>query len=674
MRRGTTPWAALGAIGSPQAMAAAIAAAALLAMVLPLPALIVDMLLALSMGLAVGVLLVALAAPDPARLTAFPPVLVLAGLGRIVLCLCVSRLIMGTGHAGALALTLSRTLSGEDAIAGVGLVVVLAVVQLVMITAGVGRMAEVAARFALDAMPGRQMSLDSAVGRGQLSAIDAREQNRAIEEEAGFYGAMDGAGRLLRGEAVAATAIILVTALVAGARGASQASGIAEAATWYATLAAGHGLVILLPGLLTGAAAAVVVARSASGSGLLEQAGGQMLTGVWPLTAGAIALLALGLVPGVAKVPTLIAAVALGSGAWWRGAHGEAWFRPRAQAGGMRPRDDALNIEVGMGLLDLVEGAGGLAERLGRRRDEMSDQLGFHLPPVTVRDSIDLRATEYAISFRSRTMARGVVRPHRLMAVSPSAGVTPDVGRPGQLADGRQGVWVAEDDATSLAGLHYALLTPVEVILNHFAVAVRAESAELFDLEAATWVLEELSSAHPEVMREARGAGITASLLRQTGGKLLAAGLPLLQPLSIVEALVEAAPETTDPETLAVRCRPSLAGMITDYLAPQGRLHALELAPALQDELADSAHRTEHGTAAALPPERAQAWTETLGQVASEHGWGRPLVVMCEPRALLPLQDLCARTPWQLIAATPLDLTPTVTVEFVARLAPEMLT
>ena len=307
--------AAARTVSSPHAGAALLAAVALLALVLPLPGFVVDLLLALSMGAAVGALLVALAAPDPGRLTSLPPALVLASLARIVLCLCVSRLILVTGEGSPLVLTLGRALSGSDPVAGIGLLVVLAVVQLVMITAGVGRMSEVAARFALDAMPGKQMGLDTALGRGQVSAEEAREQVRRLEQEANFYGALDGAGRLLRGEAVATVAVVALTAIAAAARALGAATPAAEVAGHYATLATGQGMVIILPALLAGAATAVVVVRSASGSALLEELGGQKLLGAWPLGAAAAALLVVGLLPGVAKAPMLVSALALGGAA-----------------------------------------------------------------------------------------------------------------------------------------------------------------------------------------------------------------------------------------------------------------------------------------------------------------------------------------------------------------------
>jgi flagellar biosynthesis protein FlhA len=661
---------ALRALGSQQALAVALAVAALVVVALPLPALVVDLLLALSMGMAVGTLVVALMSPAPARLASLPATLVLGALARIALCLCVSRLILSTGEGGALTSTLGNVLSGGDAIAGLGLLVALAVIQLVMITAGVGRMSEVAARFALDAMPGRQMALDTAVGRGQVSADEARETATGIEQEASFYGAMDGAGRLLRGEAVATVAIVALTAIAGGIRGASDSADIGATASHFALLAVGQGLVIILPALVASAAAAIVVTRSASRSGLLQQTGDEMLVNAWPLVAGAVALLAVGLAPGVAKVPVLIAAGALGVGAWRLRARTDAPPEPDRQSA---TQTSELLIETGLGLLDIIEGPEGLAAQVVEARHELNAALGFPMPPTTVSDSIDLRATEFTVSFRGATIAQGIVRPQRVLALPPSAGAAPDVGRPGELADGRAGVWVTSSQARSLASVGYELLTPVAVIVADMQVAVRRRAAELFDLETATRLFEAIERGHPAVVRAARGAGLTAALLRQVGGRLLECCLPMRDPLAVIEALVEGLAESTDPETLAFACRPRLAGMISAGVAPQGRVRALELAPELQQELVDCVHRSETGAVAALPPERLATWVDALDDLGREYAWGQALVVMCEPRALPALAHLCARTCSELIALTSSDLTPTVTVEFVARLTPDLL-
>ncbi len=671
----TALWAGHG----PQALAAVVAAGVLLALLVPVPAVVLDTLLALSLGAAAGVLLVALMADEPTRVGTLPSVLVLSSLARIVLCLCVTRLILVAGEGGGLVTTLGGLVSGADAVAGVGLLIVLAVVQLVMVTAGVGRIAEVAARFALDALPGKQMGLDTALSQGQVSPAEARGEVQRLEQEANFYGAMDGASRFLRGEAVATVVIVLLTAAGGGLR-AVAAGNAAEVARHYGLLATGQGLVTILPALLMGAAAAVMVSRAASGAGLMVDVASQGLLSSWPLAAGAVVLLVLGVVPGVAKVPTLVTGAALALGAWWL-----SRSRPRSAMVGGQPSSEReteaaqaageseLSIELGMGLLGLIEEAGNLTELLPAVRAELSDSLGLTVPPIAVRDSLELGATEYRIVFRAATLGRGIVRPQRLLAVAPRAGVTPDAGMPAELADGRSGVWVTDEDAATLAERGYALLSPAEAIAENLRTALRRRAADVFDLERAAQLLRQLETTHPGAMREARSAGLTAALMSQVGGVLLRAGVPLRDPLSVVEGLAEALPEERDPERLALRVRPRLAGMMADYLARDGRLRAVELAPELEDELARSAYRSGEATVAALPPERAAAWVQALDQLGKEYGWGQRLAVICDPKCLQPLQSLCAQVQAELIALQPADLTGTAEVEFLTRLSPESL-
>ncbi len=669
----TTAWPTVG----PQVVGLALAAAAMLVPVVPLPATVVDLLLAVSLGTAAGVLLLALATPDPARLTSMPPLLVLTSLARIVLCLCVTRLVLVAGTGGGLVQTVGTVAGAGDPVAGVGLLVVLVIVQLVMVTAGVGRMAEVAARFALDALPGKQMGLDTAVGGGHLSAREAQGEVARLEQEANFYGAMDGAGRLLRGEAVAAAVIVALTGIAGAARALGAGTDLAEAARHYAVLATGQGLVTVVPALVMAAAAAVMVSRSAHGSPLVDELGAQMIVGPWPLAAAAVALIGLGLVPGVAKLPSLLGGVALAAGAWWLGT------RPERGDGGLAPSGGGdgqaaqptghLVIELGMGLLELVEESGELMELLPATRRRCSEELGFLTPSVTVRDSVDLRATEYALVFRAGTLARGTVRPGRILAVPPLAGAMPDVGRPAELPDGRAGVWVAPEQTRELAAMDYELLTAAQALAEHLRIALRRHAGQIFDLERASEALTALWREHPTLRGAAETAGMGVPVFRHVCGELLRTGVPLHDRLSIVEGIIEALPGGGDPERIALEVRPRLAAMLSDHLAVDGRIRAIVIAPELEDELAAAAHREGGHTVAALMPARAGAWVDLLDQVGSEHGWGRPVAVVVEPDGLLPLVSLCRQArPW-LVAVRAIDLAPEARVEYVARLEPEQL-
>ncbi len=668
-------WAGLAA--GPRLLAALVAVAAVLALLVPLPPLLVDLLLALSLGAAAGVLVVALAAREPVALSSMPPLLVLTSLGRIVLCLCVARLVLVSGDGGTLVPTLGLLAGAGDGVAGIGLLVVLAIVQVVMVTTGVGRMAEVAARFALDALPGKQMGLDTAVSAGHMSSGDARAEVQRLEREANFYGAMDGAGRLLRGEAVTAIVIVALTALVGVGRAIGDAAPLGEAARGYAVLATGHGLVTILPALVMAAATALMVSRSAGASPLVEELGQQMLVSPWPLVAGAVALVGLGLFPGVAKLPTLIGGALLAAAAWWlsRWGAGEGPPPPGEEPtrGRVAEPQAELALELGMGLLDLVERPEGLMEMLPAMRRRLSAQLGFSIPAIVVRDSLELGATEYAAAFRGGLLARGTIKPGRTLAVAPAAAATPDVGRPAELPDGRTGVWIAADEGDRLVQMGFTLMTAQEALVEHLAIALRRSAPEIFDLERAARLLDELRADHPALASAADAAGLSPALFRRVCGELLWGGIPLRDPLSVFEGVIEALPETDDPEELALRVRPRLAGMLSEHLATEGTIRAVLLAPALEEELANAAYR-EHGrTLAAMLPARSAAWVGLLDQVGREYGWGNPLPVVVEPSGVMALQSLCRQARPELIAVRGVDLSPRAEVEYVARLEPGQL-
>jgi len=666
--------ATAGIEAGPQLIGVVVAIAALLALLLPVPALVVDLLLALSLGAAAGVLVVALATSDPLSLTSMPPLLVLSSLGRIVLCLCISRLILIGGEAGTLVATLGAASAGKDAIAGLGVLIVLAVVQVVMVTSGVGRMAEVAARFALDALPGKQMGLDTAVSAGQMPAQEARAEVQRLEREANFYGAMDGAGRLLRGEAIATIVIVALSAIAGAARSAGGDASLLDALGHSVILATGQGLVTLLPALIMAAAAALMVSRSAGASPLVEELGSQMLMSPWPLVAGAIALVGLGLFPGVAKLPTLLGGAILAGAAWWLNASKAESSSDFAVAEQRSPRQPQFTLELGMGLLNLLEGPDGLMEALPALRRRSSEQLGFAIPPIVVRDSLELGATEYAVVFRAGALARGRIRPGRTLAVAPHAGATPDIGTVAELPDGRTGVWVTPEEAGELAQVGFVLMTPTEVLMEHVHMAVRRHASELFDLECAAGLLTELRHTHPALISAADAAGLGPGLFRRVCGELLWGGIPLRDPVSVVEAVVEALPDVKDAEQLALRARPRIAGMISDYLMTDGKIRALLPSPELQEELADAAYREGDRTVAAMMPARSAAWVALLDQLGSEHGWGRPLAAIAEPRSLLALQSLCRRTAAELVAVRAIDLTPDVELDYVARPETDRLT
>jgi len=389
----------------------------------PLPAWVVDVLLAANLAGATGLLLMAILTPRPVELSTLPSMVVLSSLARVLLTLAVARLVVTSGHAGYLAVTLAGVAGLNNPVASLGCLLTLAVVQFVVVTAGVTRLAEVAARFALDALPGKQLIMESA-GRGKAEASASTATD--LEREANFYGAMDGAARFLRGETIAVVAIVALTPLVRLAAVGLQGEG------WQglALAVAGHGLIILIPALLVGAAAAIMVARASASSGLAEEVSQQLFGSPAVIFGVALACLVLALVPGVAKLPLLAVAVGLAIWGWFLAVRStEPKGETAAQLATTEAPSSAVapQLQLGWGLLDLLEdGERPLLDELARLREEMSAHLGFSLPGFVVADSEKLEIDQYQIVFRGSVLGSGYLRLSRKLATAPRAELLPD--------------------------------------------------------------------------------------------------------------------------------------------------------------------------------------------------------------------------------------------------------
>ncbi len=625
---------------------------------IPLPALVVDLLLAANLAAAVVLLTVALVSPRPVELSAFPTVIVLTSLVRILLCLAVGRLIVTAGQAGGLATTLAQVAALNNPVASLGTLVTVGIVQFIVVTAGVGRLAEVGARFALDALPGKQLALDSAFSGQRISEAESRQRATRLETEANFYGAMDGAARFLRGETVAILVIVALTPVV------RLLTGELSPGDWsnLALLTAGHGLIILLPALLSGAAAAVMVARAGSTSPLIAEVTGQFLHRPGPVVAAAAACLLLALVPGMAKLPLLVVAVGLGVWGWllMRGEvpSSEAETAPESEAAATAaPVTTTPQILVGWGLLDLLaDGGVQFLEELAQLRRQLSSQLGFALPAFTIRDSSELGVNEYSFVLRGSTVGRGEAHLSRRLAIGQELEAVPPDGLPTTLPDGRPATWVTPEQEQGLPADDWELLPARQAILTHLRRILRQHAAELFDIQRAAEVIDALRPTHPAAVAEAEAAGLTTSLLAAVGQELLKKGLPLADYLSLTEALTEELKTTTDVRELSDAARRAMQGTNTQLLAPKGVLYALQLSADVEERLTSVAG-SQQTTEAVLPPEQAAAWRQLLTNLVARYRRPQhPIALLCSSRVRRALEQVANQFVPDLVVIEPNEL------------------
>jgi flagellar biosynthesis protein FlhA len=610
-------------------------------MVVPLPPLAIDLLLAVSISLALVILMVSMYIQQPLEFSTFPSVLLVVTLFRLALNVASTRLILLHGHEGPAAAGHVIQAFGNFVVGGsyvVGLVVflILVVINFAVITKGAGRIAEVAARFTLDAMPGKQLAIDADLNSGLVTEREARARRRAIEEEADFYGAMDGASKFVRGDAVAGLVIAAINILGGFFIGVvQQGADVETAAQTYTVLTIGDGLVSQLPALLISTAAGIIVTRAASGADLGSEVTGQLLMSPRVLWLVSGILGAFALLPGLPFLPFVALAGATGglalSGPAGRRAAGGA---AEAALPAVRPKDDrpeallpldVMELEVGFELVPLVDpaaggpaapGGGDLVERIRTLRRQLALEMGFIVPPVHIRDNLQIKPSEYVIQLRGVEVARGELRSGSSLAINPGTVQAPVPGVPTrEPAFGLEALWITpqERERALLAG--YTVVDGATVIITHLTEVIRRHAHELLGRQETQQLLDGLARSQPKVVEELVPQQLSVGGVQKVLQNLLREGVPIRDLGSILEALADHAPRTKDPEALTEHARQALSRSITRRLqGPDGSLALVTLGAPVERLLLDALERTEDGAALALEPAVVQRLLARLGE------------------------------------------------------------
>ena len=587
--------------------------AILMVMLLPLPRFVLDLLLSFDITLSVIILLVGLQVRRPIEFSVFPSILLVITLFRLSLNIASTRLILlhgneGAGAAGEVIRAFGNFIVGGNYTVGLVVFSILVIINFVVVTKGAGRVAEVAARFTLDAMPGKQMSIDADLNAGVINEADARRRRREISEEADFYGSMDGASKFVRGDAIAAVIIVFVNIIGGLAIGILQ-QGMSPglAAQTYTVLTVGEGLVAQIPALIVSTAAGIVVTRAASDTDLGGEMTRQLLTSPKPVGMAAGILLALGLVPGLPHVAFL----ALGSALAWVAYHLHLREQvqavptptpsmPKAEEGQTRVIPlDLMEVQVGYGLIGLVEGTQGTAllDRIKALRRQFAESMGFVVPPIHIRDNLQLRPNEYAIMLKGVEVAKADVVPGHLLAIDPGTGQRGLVQgiATKEPAFGLPALWVPEDAREQAQMAGYTVVDAGSAIATHLSELIKRHGSELLGRQEVQTLLDEVGKSHPKLVEELIPTLVPLGTVVRVLGNLLKEGIPIRDLRSILEAISDHATTTKDAEVLTEYARQALARTITkQYLAPDGSLQVITLDPRLDRSLAEQA--------AALPP------------------------------------------------------------------------
>ncbi|NUO47475.1 MAG: flagellar biosynthesis protein FlhA, partial [Polyangiaceae bacterium] len=597
-----------------------------LMMVLPLPAFLLDGLLTLSVALSIGVFLTALYIETALEFSAFPAFVLVATLLRLSLNVATTRLILlhgaeGHGAAGQMVEAFGRFVVGGNIVVGLAVFLILVVINFVVITKGAGRVAEVAARFTLDAMPGKQMAIDADLSSGLIGPDQARDRRKSLEREADFFGAMDGASKFVHGDAVAGlliTAINLIGGLVLGLAGGMD---LAAAAETFSILSVGDALLAQIPALLVSAASGIVVTRSATGEQLgrafVSQLAGRKASVA--ITAGIMTIL--GLLPGMPTIPCLGLGVALfmlarklPSSSETKTADGAAaapGAAPAEPKKGSREDIDTqlgletLTLELGYELVPMVDASlgGTLLDRVVALRQEIARECGIVVPPVHVCDSMDLPPATYRVLLLGNEIGRGECRAGRVLAIESDGAAPPIDGEPTKDPAFQQAArWIATRDREMAEALGYTVVDHPSMVATHLGEMLRANSSKLVGRQEAQHLLEVLAKAAPklvdEVVPNLLPLGDVVRVLRN----LLGERVSVRDMRTIMEALADAAPQTKDTEQLTELARERLAAHISSrFLGADRSIAAIALDPRVEDVLRRLLRDIAAGTGAIDP-------------------------------------------------------------------------
>jgi flagellar biosynthesis protein FlhA len=655
-------------------------------MLVPLPPLLLDLLLTSNLALSLMTLLIGMYILRPLDFSLFPSLLLILTLFRLSLNVASTRLILlhgsdGTQAAGEVIHAFGRFVVGGNYVVGAVVFLILVVIQFVVITKGAGRIAEVAARFTLDAMPGKQLAIDADLNAGLVTDAEARGRRREIAREADFYGAMDGASKFVRGDAVASiiiTAINIVGGLVIGV--AQMRMELFEALTTYTLLTIGDGLVTQIPALIVSTAAGIVVTRAASESELAVAVTQQFAGHHRALLITAATLLILGLIPGLPKAPFLLMAAVTGTVAYSglkepkRGAELPATSAPAGATGPEKVEKllalDPLELEVGYSLIPLVDpGQGGdLLDRVRLVRRQFATDLGFVVPPVRIRDNLQLKPVAYAIKVRGLVVAQGEILVGHFLAMNPGTATEPIAGvATTEPTFGLPAQWISADERERAQVLGYTVVDPSSVITTHLTETIRRHARDLLGRQEVQGLLDVIKPSHPSVVETLVPNLLPLGTVQKVLQNLLAEGVSIRDLALILEALADAAPATKDPVVLTEYVRQGLGRTICRELtAGDGVLKVFTLSPALEQRLADALAEGDQGRYLALEPRTAQRVIEAIAKtIGTEPPDGTP-VVLCGPVIRPHLRRLTERYLPHLAMLSYNEIGPEVTLKALA--------
>ncbi len=650
--------------------------------IIPMPTFLMDLLLATNITFSMVIILVSIYVVEPLELSIFPSLLLFATLFRLGLNVSTTRLILGQGYAGNVINSFGNFVVGGNYVVGLIIFIILIVIQFIVITKGSERVAEVAARFTLDAMPGKQMSIDADLNTGAIDDVTAREMREKIRREADFYGAMDGASKFVKGDAIAGiiiTIINIIGGLIIGSM--QQGMPIAEAAQTYALLTVGDGLVSQIPALLISTATGLVVTRAASNSNMGEEVVKQLSSHPKALFIASGVLGILGFVPGLPTIPFLVLAIGVGGFAYILSsekkskrdaieeADAEAAVAKQPQVEDISTllRVDPLEVEVGYNLISLVlpEQGGDFLDRVAMIRRQTALELGMVIPPVRILDNLQLEPNIYRIKLKGVEISRYRIELDYFLAMD--SGLTTKELKGVETIEpafGTPATWVKEDMREEAEMNNYTVVDPPSVMATHLTEVIRQHAYELLGRQEVQNLLDSIKDEYPAVIGELLPDLMTLGDIQKVLQNLLWEGIPIKDLVTILETLADYAPRTKDVQLLTEYVRQALSRQISNLFKEDGNIYVVTLDPAYEDNLSQKLEASDQGNYLTLEPGQAQVLIDKIAtQIQLLLEKGHQPILLTAPLLRRPIKELTYRTLKELIALSYNELDPQADIQ-----------
>jgi len=585
----------------------------LMVMMIPLPTLLLDILLSFSITVAIIILLMSMYVLKPLDFSIFPSILLIVTLLRLSLNVASTRIILlhgneGTTAAGEVIHAFGTFVVGGNYVVGMIVFMVLVLINFIVITKGSTRVAEVAARFTLDAMPGKQMSIDADLNAGLISDGEARRRRGDLEKETNFYGAMDGASKFVRGDAVAGIVITLINIIGGLVIGVLQKGmPVIDAARNYTLLTVGDGLVTQIPALIVSTAAGMLVTRSAASSDLGEEVRHQLLTQPKAIATASIMILTFALIPGMPKISFILVSAMIGLLAYklYRSTDQprETEEEPLPIPSQEEPEDlltplDVLGLEVGYGLIPLVDvnQGGELLQRIKALRKQLALEMGFIVPAIHIRDNLQLNANSYSVILKGVEIACGELMPGHHMAIKTDDQSVKLKGiETKEPAFGLPAVWIPEKEKESVQSKGYVVVDPSTVVTTHLTEIIKLHADELMGRQELQTLIENLSKMYPKVVEDLVPKIVPYGIFQKVLQRLLRERVSIRDLYTITETLADYVPMTKNVDVLTGYVRQALARSITkQYLDSAGGLTVMMISPDIEDTIGQAVQHTEH--------------------------------------------------------------------------------